>query len=167
MSTKFGFDDDDAPAIIIPNQSSPSGARPGPDDPAVRGLERAIGGATAYNPIDGKNDPITVNLADETEESILHMVNADPDREPTFTLFGNPAYYFEGECTKVGAAQGKTPAYNTAQDGCPVQDGGTPGTTATSSRRSHRRGRDGSGPGSRTSARPRRSGPITPTRGRR
>ena len=124
VTTTFGFDDDDAPAIIVPNQSSPSGPRPGPDDPAVRGLERAIGSATAYNPIDGKTDPITVNLADETEEGILHMVNADPNRTPTFTLFGDPAFYFEGECTKVGAAQGKTPAYNTAQAGCPVQDGG-------------------------------------------
>ena len=29
-STLFGFDNDDAPAVIVPNQSSPSGARPGP-----------------------------------------------------------------------------------------------------------------------------------------
>ena len=29
--------------------------------------------------------------------SILHMVNSDPNRTPTFTLFGNPAFYYEEE----------------------------------------------------------------------
>jgi hypothetical protein len=122
ITTKFGFDDDDAPAIIVPNQTSRSAPRPGPDETEVRALERAMGSATAFDPIDGLNDPITVNLADETEEKILHMVNADPNREPTFTLFGDPAFYFEGKCTKVGEAQGQPPAYGSGP-GCPVQEG--------------------------------------------
>ncbi|HWD74420.1 MAG TPA: hypothetical protein VG371_04735 [Solirubrobacteraceae bacterium] len=33
-ATTFGFDTDDAPAIIVPNQSSPSGPRPGQGDPS-------------------------------------------------------------------------------------------------------------------------------------
>jgi hypothetical protein len=123
IKTKFGFDDDDAPAIIVPNQESPSGPRPGADEQSVRALERAIGGASALDPIDNAEEPITVNLADETEEHILHMVNSDPAREPTFTLFGNPAFYFEGKCTKVGAAQGREPTYGEGP-GCPVQEGG-------------------------------------------
>ena len=124
-STTFGFDDDDAPAIIVPNQTSPSGPRPGANDPVVRNLEREISAAKEFNPIDGQDDPITVNMADETEESILHMVNADPSREPTFTLFADPSFYFEGHCTKIGSAQGLTPEPVTNEGpGCPAQDGG-------------------------------------------
>ncbi|MGA2926803.1 MAG: hypothetical protein ABSG43_12545, partial [Solirubrobacteraceae bacterium] len=40
-ATTFGFDDDDAPAIIVPNQTNPTtpaGPRPGPDDQSVRNL---------------------------------------------------------------------------------------------------------------------------------
>ncbi len=121
IKTKFGFDDDDAPAIVVPNQTSPSGTRPGPDEPSVRALERAISGASAFDPIHNESEPISVNVADETEEHILHMVNSDPNREPTFTLFGNPAFYFEGKCTKVGSAEGRTPAYGEGP-GCPVQE---------------------------------------------
>ncbi len=77
-------------------------------------VEREIGAAKAFNPIDGQRDPITVNLADEAEESILHMVNEDPNRLPTFTLFGDPAYYFVGNCNS--APNGDAAA------GCPAQD---------------------------------------------
>jgi hypothetical protein len=88
----------------------------------VRALERAIGGSSALDPIDNAQEPITVNLADETEEHILHMVNSDPNREPTFTLFGNPAFYVEGKCTKQGEAQGREPTDGEGP-GCPVQEG--------------------------------------------
>ena len=114
-STLFGFDDDDAPAIIVPNQSSPSGPRPGQYTPVVRNLERGISTLREYDPIDGRIRPITVNMADKAEESILHMVNADPNRTPTFTLFANPDFYFEGFC--VGAV-------GTHGPGCPTQDNG-------------------------------------------
>jgi len=112
-TTSFGFDFDDAPAIIVPNQSSPSGPRPGPADSTVRTLERNISSAQEFNPIVGHNVPVTVNMADEYEETILHMVNADPNREPTFTLFGDPSFYFESSCTG-----------NTSAPGCPVQNNG-------------------------------------------
>ena len=114
-TTTFGFDFDDAPALVVPNQSSPSGPRPGPNDPTVRTLERNISSAQAYNPIVGHNVPITVNMADENEETILHMVNADPNREPTLTLFGDPSFYFQSSCD-TGAP--------TNLPGCPLQ---TPG----------------------------------------
>jgi hypothetical protein len=55
-------------------------------------------------------------MADETEESILHMVNSDPNRTPTFTLFGDPTFYFEGHC-----ASGVPPALG---PGCPSQESG-------------------------------------------
>jgi hypothetical protein len=115
-TTTFGFDFDDAPALVVPNQSSPSGPRPGPNDPTVRTLERNISSAQAYNPIVGHNVPITVNMADEYEETILHMVNADPNREPTLTLFGDPSFYFQSSCDST-TGTGSNP-------GCPIQSPG-------------------------------------------
>jgi hypothetical protein len=124
-ATTFGFDDDDAPAIIVPNQSNPSGAAPGQDSTTVRDLEREISSTDEYDPVIGQQTPITVNMADQTEESILHMVNADPNRTPTFTLFGNDDFFFQSECTDLGAAQGQTSAPVTNEGpGCPAQDSG-------------------------------------------
>jgi hypothetical protein len=124
-ATTFGFDNDDAPAVIVPNQSSPSGPRPGADDPVVRGLERDISAGAEPDPITGQTTPITVNMADQTEENILHMVNSDPYRTPTFTLFGNDDYFFESVCSNVGGAQGATPSPVTNQGpGCPAQGNG-------------------------------------------
>jgi len=125
-ATTFGFDDDDAPAIIVPNQTNPANPdRPGPDDSAVRNLEREISGTDEYDPVTGQPEPITVNMADEYEETILHMVNADPNRTPTFTLFGNDDFYFQSECTYLGAAQGqKSEPVTNEGPGCPAQDGG-------------------------------------------
>ena len=113
-TTTFGFDFDDAPALVVPNQTTPEGgARPGPNDPTVRTLERDLSAAKEYNPITGTTVPITVNMADEYEETILHMVNADPNREPTLTLFGDPSFYFQSSCDG-----------NTSAPGCPVQNNG-------------------------------------------
>ncbi len=112
-TTTYGFDFDDAPALVVPNQSSPTGPRPGPNDPTVRTLERDISGAQEFNPIVGHNVPITVNMADESEETILHMVNADPNREPTLTLFGDPSFYFQSSCDGTSTLPG-----------CPVQNNG-------------------------------------------
>ena len=114
-TTTFGFDFDDAPALVVPNRSRPSGPRPGPNDPTVRTLERNLSSAQAYNPIVGHNVPIAVNMADEYEETILHMVNADPNREPTLTMFGDPSFYFQSSCDK-GAP--------TNLAGCPLQSPG-------------------------------------------
>ncbi len=114
-TTFYGLDFDDAPALIVPNQTNPQGGtRPGPNDLTVRTLERDISGATEYNPITGTTVPITVNMADETEETILHMVNSDPNREPTLTLFGDPSFYFQSSCD-TGAS---------SDPGCPIQNNG-------------------------------------------
>ena len=119
-STPFGFDFDDAPAILVPSEASPSEQ----DSSTLRKLEREISETEEYSPIVGHDIPITVNMADQTEETILHMVNADPNREPTFTLFGDPTFYFQASCTKIGSAQGQTPATVTNEGpGCPAQNG--------------------------------------------
>jgi hypothetical protein len=42
-------------------------------------------------------------MADPVEEQALHMVNADPNRTPTFTMFGNADFFFTASnpCTGV------------------------------------------------------------------
>jgi hypothetical protein len=74
---------------------------PGPNAPVVRKLEHDVAGLTADNPYAGvKNQLITNYLASPTEEAILHMVNADPARTPTFALFAKPDYFlFNGAPT--------------------------------------------------------------------
>ena len=57
-------------------------------------LERDVAGLTATNPYAGGTQKITNYIADPAEMAILHMVNADPARTPTFALFAKPDYFF-------------------------------------------------------------------------
>ena len=61
----------------------------------MRTLERDVAGLTATNPYTGGTQKITNYLADPAEEAILHMVNADPARTPTFALFAKPDYFLQ------------------------------------------------------------------------
>jgi hypothetical protein len=96
-TTPFTAVSDSAPGFYVNGQ-------PGPNDAAVRTLERDAGGLTAANPYTGTTQPITNYLADQNEMAILHMVNADPLRTPTFTMFARPDYFLS-----TGAANCSTP----------------------------------------------------------
>ena len=85
-TTPFTLQSDAAPEFYVTG-------RPEPNAPAVRTLERDVSGLTAANPYTGTTQPITNYLADPTEMAILHMVNADPARTPTFALFARPDYF--------------------------------------------------------------------------
>jgi hypothetical protein len=85
-TTPFSLEADTAPEFYVTG-------KPGPDVPAVRTLERAVGGLTAANPYTGTTQKIANYLADPTEMGILHMVNADPARTPTFAMFARPDYF--------------------------------------------------------------------------
>jgi hypothetical protein len=85
-TTPFALEADSAPEFYVTG-------KPGPTDPTVRTLERDAGALTAANPYTGTTQPITNYLADPTEEAILHMVNADPARTPTFAMFARPDYF--------------------------------------------------------------------------
>jgi hypothetical protein len=106
----FDLHFDDAPTIYVNGQ-------PGRTDPTVRKLERDVGALTSLDPYvrDSAGNAQTVNmteaLADTVEEQTLHMVNADPNRTPTFTMFGNPDFFFQAsncsgvaECASPGFA---------------------------------------------------------------
>jgi hypothetical protein len=47
------------------------------------------------SPITGNVDQLTVALADPVELKLLHMITGDPQRTPTFIMFGNPDWYFQ------------------------------------------------------------------------
>ena len=91
-----GFDIhfDDAPTFYVNGQ-------PGRTDATVRKLERDAGNLSAVDPYvrdaagTAQTVPLTVALADPVEEQALHMVNTDPNRTPTFTMFANPDFFFQ------------------------------------------------------------------------
>jgi hypothetical protein len=78
---------DSAPTVYV-------NGNPQRTDPALRKLERDVAAAQAVDPyISSAPTPITKFLVDPVTEKTLHMVNADPRRTPTFTLFANPDYF--------------------------------------------------------------------------
>jgi hypothetical protein len=145
---------DDAPTFYVNGPAGQNG--PGPTDPSVRKLERDVAAATAVDPYAGGAVPIAQRLADVVEEKTLHMINPDPKRTPTFTMFGTPTSSSRRRISRA-AALASPPASIPA----------SPGITGTSSRRSATRGLGSSGPVSRTTASTRRRGPTTPICGRR
>jgi hypothetical protein len=101
VSTNFDIHFDDAPAFYVNGQL-------GPTDPVVRKLERDVGQLSSTDPYVRVNGvpqtvPLTDALADPVELQALHMVNADPNRTPTFVDFGNPDFFFQtsNPCTGV------------------------------------------------------------------
>jgi hypothetical protein len=101
----FDIHFDDAPTFYVNGQ-------PTRTDPTVRQLERDVGNATAIDPYaGGAAVPITVNLADTVEEQTLHMINSDPKRTPTFTLFGNPDFFFQTTNPTCGASVCVNPGF--------------------------------------------------------
>ncbi len=86
-TTPFAIHFDDAPTFYFLGN-------PAPTAPVTRTLEHDVNALTVISPISGKTDRLSVLLADRAEMKLLHMVPSLPDRVPTFTMFGNPDYFF-------------------------------------------------------------------------
>ncbi len=103
-TTSWDIHFDDAPTFYVNGQ-------PGRTDTAVRRLERAVGGLSSVDPYvrDSQGNPetvpLTVSMADPVEEQTLHMVNTDPLRTPTFTMFGNADFFFQTSNPCSGVAE--------------------------------------------------------------
>jgi hypothetical protein len=83
----FASHSDSAPNFYVKGQPARNAA-------AVRQLERDVAAARAVDPyLSSSPRPIMRQMADPVEERILHMVNADPLRTPTFTMFANPEFF--------------------------------------------------------------------------
>jgi hypothetical protein len=96
ITTPFKVHSDSAPTIYITGNPAQN------DENITRPFERATGKLTAVNPYTGSTDTLTKFLADRVEMKLLHMITADPARDPTFTMFADPNYFlFQGaaNCT--------------------------------------------------------------------
>ncbi len=86
-SIPFTVHSDDAPTIYVDGQ-------PTRTNPSVRQLARDLGALKGLDTYTGNTEDLTQRLADPVEENALHMVNADPKRTPTLTMFGNADFFF-------------------------------------------------------------------------
>jgi hypothetical protein len=100
-ASPFDIHFDMAPVFYI-------GGNPGQTAAITRQYERDTGKLTAVSPITGNTDNLTVAMADLTEMKILHMLTADPQRNPSFVMFGNPDYFFQ---TTGSPAVAESPAF--------------------------------------------------------
>jgi hypothetical protein len=101
ITTPFTVHSDSAPNFYITgNPSQTSGT--------TRDLERAAGTVTAVNPYTGVTEVVDNTLADRTEMGLLHMLTADRQRDPTFTMFAKPDYFL----STFPPTTGINPAFN-------------------------------------------------------
>jgi hypothetical protein len=87
VTSTFDIQFDDVPVFYIEGN-------PPVGDPLARTFERASAKLTAVSPITSNTDNLTEALADPVELKLLHMVTGDPQRTPSFIMFGNPDYFF-------------------------------------------------------------------------
>lgn len=114
-TTPFRVHSDDAATFYI-------NGNPGQNSSVTRKLELESGALLGFDPVDGANgstNNVTEALADQQEQSLLHMVTADPNRTPNFILFANPDYFLSasGHTTPLC-----TPMQNAAS--CFVEESG-------------------------------------------
>jgi len=97
-STPFSYHFDDSATIYVQGQ-------PATGDPIVRQLEKTLAGLSTVNPQTGINESLLGTglgpslqraLVDQVGQKLLHMSSpSDPNRNPTFTFFGSPDFFFE------------------------------------------------------------------------
>ena len=77
-------------------------------NPTLRAFEKAAAGLKAFDPyIDAtKLTPVARYLVDGPTLKAIHMLNADPARSMSFTMFSQPDYFFETFSPCPGASQG-------------------------------------------------------------
>jgi hypothetical protein len=92
---------------------------PGPLTDTTRNLERAFLSATANDSYDNTTETVAAYAADPVVEQLLHYVNADANRTPSFTVFPRPDFYMS---TGTG-----DPTSNPKTPNCPTS---TPATAA-------------------------------------
>jgi hypothetical protein len=97
-TTAYSIHFDDAATTYVNGQPLPSSS-------TVRTLEKTMAGLSAVNPHTGLSESLLGTglgpdlqgaIVDPAAMQLLHMNTvADPNREPTFTFFGNPNFFFE------------------------------------------------------------------------
>ena len=90
---------------------------PAPTSTTTRTLERDFLGATANDSYDNTTETVAQYAADPEVEQLLHFVNADPNRTPSFTVFPRPDFYLS---TGTG-----DPTSNPKTPNCPTSTAAT------------------------------------------
>ncbi|HEY7969750.1 MAG TPA: hypothetical protein VID95_07115 [Candidatus Limnocylindrales bacterium] len=89
----FTVHGDDAPTFYLAKKGA-GGGQLGQNDSLNRQFERSVADLTAVNQYTGATDRLMVAMADQAEMKLLHMwVAADPNRNASFTYFGDPNYF--------------------------------------------------------------------------
>jgi hypothetical protein len=115
-TTNFTVHSDDAPNVYITGNPSQTAS-------VTRNLEREMAQLHWTNPYTGVDQHnIMVGLADQTEMKTLHMMSADQFRNPTFTPFADPDWFFfatggancatQAECAFIPARTSQSFAWN-------------------------------------------------------
>src|SRR5262249_13432712 len=85
------------------------GGQPARTDATLRKFQRATGACTATNQATGNLDQLRGAVAALVDVGLLHMIPADPQRTPSYVMFGNPDYFFT---LTGGVVQSGAFAYN-------------------------------------------------------
>src|ERR1700722_3898523 len=100
-ATPFDIHFDMAPVFYIKGDPASNAA-------ITRQYERDTAQLTAVSPITGLTENLTAAMADPVEMKLLHMITADPQRTPSFVMFGAPDYFFQ---TTGSPAIAESPAF--------------------------------------------------------
>jgi hypothetical protein len=96
---------------------------PGPNDPATRQLERDFAKATVFDSYDNVTETVALYQADPAVEQLLHFVNADPNRTPSFTMFPRPDFYLTDKTSDNPACVTPTTPANAAMNCRSINNG--------------------------------------------
>jgi hypothetical protein len=100
---------------------------PGPTAPTTRQLERDFGHAQLFDSYDNATENIAQYETDPAVEQLLHFVNADPNRTPSFTVFPKGDFFLTSGMQDRGST-----ASNPTGDGCPTATAATAATACGS-----------------------------------
>jgi len=87
---------------------------PGPTDPVTRQLERDFGNAQLFDSYDNATENLTQYEVDPEVEQLLHFVNADSNRTPSFTVWPKGDFFLTSGVNDIAA----TPTKPAVFDGC-------------------------------------------------
>ena len=108
-STGYDISFDSAPSFYIDQQpQAVDGSGHVVANPTLRAFEHAAANLYAFDPyVDAAElTPVARYLVDGPTLKALHMVNADPQRTMSFTMFSQPDYYFQTYSPCSGKSQG-------------------------------------------------------------
>lgn len=111
-TTMLSVHDDDAPTVYINGNPSQTAT-------VTRTVEQESAQLVAFDPVFNNNPLVAQRLAGTTEMSFLHMITADPLRNPTFTLFADDDFFviatsaaMPTPCTTLTACSDEQPSFN-------------------------------------------------------